>query len=169
MRPVAGFSYAHQQAHLEKLLEIDLPHCVRLRPHLVVGPHAHPAVRRVLRQPVYPRVPQPHALFQCVHEDDLARAVLLCLQSDARGPYNIATEDSFTVREAIRARRGFSIGVSARAAHSLARFMTRHFNYDLDPVWIERTSHTLLINCRRAISELGWRARYSARQALAAT
>jgi UDP-glucose 4-epimerase len=169
MRPMPGFSYAQQQAHLERLLEIDLPQCVRLRPHVIVGPHAHATVRRVLRQPFYPRLPRPHALFQCVHEDDLAQAVLLCLQSTARGAYNIATEDSFTLREAIRARRGFNLGVPRATASSLARFASRYLHYELDPVWIERASHTLLINCRRAIAELGWRTRYTARQALAAT
>jgi UDP-glucose 4-epimerase len=169
LKPFPGFAYAEQQAHLERLLEIDLPHCVRLRPHVIVGPHAHPIVRRVLRQPCYPKLVQPYALFQCVHEDDLAEAVLLCLTSTARGAYNIATEDSFTLREAIRARRGFSVGVSSRTAGSLIKLASRYLHYEIDPVWIERASHTLLINCRRAIAELGWHTRYSARQALATT
>ena len=39
----------------------------------------------------------------------------------------------------------------------------------IDPAWLDRVSHTLLINCRRAIIELGWRRRYTAREALAAT
>ena len=169
LKPFPGFAYAEQQAHLERLLEIDLPHCVRLRPHVIVGPHAHPVVRRIVRQPFYPKLAEPHALFQCVHEADLAQAVLLCLTSTARGAYNIATEDSFTLREAIRARRGFSVGVSERAAGSLVSLANRYLGYDVDPVWLDRTSHTLLINCRRAIAELGWRNRYTARQALAAT
>jgi nucleoside-diphosphate-sugar epimerase len=169
LKPVPGFAYAEQQAHLERLLEIDLPHCVRLRPHVIVGPHAHPALRRVLRQPFYPKLAQPYALFQCVHEDDLAEAVLLSLRSTARGAYNIATDDSFTLREAIRARRGFSLGVSSDTAGSLVRLAGRYLRYDIDTVWMERASHTLIINCRRAIAELGWRTRYTARQALATT
>ena len=169
LKPFPGFAYAEQQAHLERLLDIDLPHCVRLRPHLIVGPHAHRVVRRALRQPFYPKLAQPHALFQCIHEDDLAQAVLLCLTSTARGAYNIATEDSFTLREAIRARRGFSVGVSRSTAGSFVNLANRYLSYDVDPVWLDRASHTLLINCRRAIAELGWRNRYTARQALAAT
>jgi nucleoside-diphosphate-sugar epimerase len=169
LNPLPGFAYAERQAHLERLLDLDLPHCVRLRPHVIAGPHADPLVRRVLRQPFYPKLAQPHALFQCVHEDDLAQAVLLCLASTARGAYNIATEDSFTLREAIRARTSFSFGVPRRAAGSLVKLANRYLSYDIDPLWLERVSHTLLINCRRAIVELGWRSRYSARQALAAT
>jgi len=169
LRPAPGFAYAEQHAHLERLLDIDLPRCVRLRPHLIVGPHAHPAVRRVLRQPFYPKLAQPPALFQCIHEDDLAHAVLLCLTSKAQGAYNIATEDSFTVREAIRARGRFSVGVSYHVAESLVNWANRYLSYGVDPAWLDRASHTLLINCRRAIAELGWRNRYTARQALAAT
>lgn len=169
LRPLAGFIYAQQQARLETLLALDFPHCVRLRPHLIVGPNAHPSIRRVLHQPLYPRGSEPEALFQCVHEQDLAAAVLLCLRSGAHGPYNIAAEDSFTLRDAIRARRGFSFGVPVNAARSAVQLAARYLRYELDPVWIERAAHTVLINCRRAMAELGWRTRYSARQALAAT
>jgi UDP-glucose 4-epimerase len=169
LRPLAGFAYAEQQARLEALLALDFPHCVRLRPHLIVGPNAHPSIRKVLHQPLYPRGSEPEPLFQCVHEQDLAGAVLLCLRSRAHGAYNIAAEDSFTVRDAIRARRGFSFGVPASAARSALRLATRYLRYEIDPVWIERAAHTVLINCRRAMAELGWRTRYSAQEALAAT
>jgi nucleoside-diphosphate-sugar epimerase len=169
LRPLAGFAYAEQQARLEALLALDFPHCVRLRPHLIVGPNAHPSIRKILHQPLYPRGSEPDALFQCVHEQDLAGAVLLCLRSRAQGAYNIAAEESFTLRDAIRARRGFSLGVPSNAARSALRLATRFLGYELDPIWIERAAHTVLINCRRAMAELGWRTRYSAQQALAST
>jgi nucleoside-diphosphate-sugar epimerase len=169
LRPLAGFAYAMEQAQLEQLLAIDFAHCVRLRPHLIVGPHAHPMVRRFLRQPFYPRLAEAEPLFQCVHEEDLANAVLLSLNPEAHGAYNIATEESFTLRDAVRARRGFSFGVSLPSANSILRIAARYLRYELDPVWMQRAAHTVLINCRRAIIELGWRARYTAHQALAAT
>jgi nucleoside-diphosphate-sugar epimerase len=169
LRPLAGFAYAQRQARLEALLALDFPHCVRLRPHLIVGPNAHPSIRKVLHQPLYPRGSEPDPLFQCVHERDVACAVLLCLRSRAQGAYNIAAEESFTLRDAIRTRRGFSFGVPVNGARSALRLATRYLRYELDPVWIERAAHTVLINCRRAMAELGWRTRYSAREALAAT
>jgi nucleoside-diphosphate-sugar epimerase len=169
LRPLPGFSYAEQQAHLEQLLAIDFPRCVRLRPHLVVGPHAHPAVRRFLRQPFYPRLGEPPPLFQCVHEDDLADAVLLCLKSEAHGPYNIASDDSFTLRDALRTRRGFNVGLPVHRAESFVRLAARYFRYEIDPRWMQRAAHTVLINCRRAVTELRWRSRYTAQEALAAT
>jgi nucleoside-diphosphate-sugar epimerase len=167
--PLPGFAYAEQQAHLEQLLAIDFPQCVRLRPHLIVGAHAAPAIRRILGQPFYPRAPGPPALFQCVHEDDLAAAVLLCLDSDARGAYNIATEDSFSLRDALRVRHGLSIGLAPSLAEKTFDWGSRLLRLDLERAWVERASHTLLVNCRRALIDLGWRRRYTALDALAAT
>lgn len=169
LEPLSGFRYAQELAHLEKLLAIDLPSCVRLRPALIVGPHADPAVRRFLRQPFYPRPGEPQPLFQCVHEDDLASAVLLCLDSQARGAYNIASEESFTLRDAICRRHRLGMALSPAGAQRGLRLANRFLKWRIDPAWLERASHTVLLNCRRAIIELGWRWRYSAHEALATT
>ena len=104
LRPCPSFLYAEHTAHLEQLLAIELPECVRLRPHVTLGPHAHPLLKRLVKQPFFVRLPDPQPLLQCVHEDDVAQAVMLCLENDARGAYNLAADDSFSLRDAIRAR-----------------------------------------------------------------
>ena len=167
LKPLPGFIYAEHEAHLDQLLAIELPECVRLRPQLIVGPRAHPAVRRLLKQPFYPRLPVPHPLFQCVHEDDLARAVLLCLTREARGAYNIAIEDSLTVRDAIRARRRLNGALPLTVAEFVLKAAGRFYGWNADPGILQALGHTLLVNCRRASIELGWRSSYSARAALA--
>ncbi|HUP94219.1 MAG TPA: NAD-dependent epimerase/dehydratase family protein [Burkholderiales bacterium] len=167
LKPLPGFIYAEHEAHLDQLLAIELPECVRLRPQLVVGPRAHPAVKRLLKQPFYPRLPVPHPLFQCVHEDDLARAVLLCLTREARGAYNIAIEDSLTVRDAIRARRRLNGALPLTVAEFALKAASRFYGWNADPGILQALCHTLLVNCRRATIELGWRSSYSARAALA--
>ena len=170
LRPLAGFAYAEREARLEQLLAIDFPQCARLRPHLIVGPHAHPALKRFLSLPLYPRASDPQPLFQCVHEDDLAAAILLCLENGGHGAYNLATEDSFSVRDAIRARHRLSLGLPPAAALKAYALGSRLFRLDTGPAaWLERASHTLLVNCRRAIVELRWHRKYSAHEALAAT
>ena len=167
LKPLPGFIYAEHEAHLDQLLAIELPECVRLRPQLIVGPRAHPAVKRLLKQPFYPRLPAPHPLFQCVHEDDLAQAVLLCLTREARGAYNIAIEDSLTVRDAIRARRRLNGALPLTAVEFALKAAGRFYGWNADPGILQALSHTLLVNCRRATIELGWRSSYSARAALA--
>lgn len=166
LHPLAGFAFAEEQAHLERLLAIDVPECVRLRPHLVVGPHAQRALKVLLRQPFYLRE-HARALFQCLHEDDLADAIVRSLRSEARGAYNLATEDSFSLRDALAARHTFTFGVSMATATRLLAIGARLFRLDADAAWIERATHTLLVNCRRAAIELGWRPTYTALDALA--
>ncbi|HYC44764.1 MAG TPA: NAD-dependent epimerase/dehydratase family protein [Burkholderiales bacterium] len=169
LRPFANSRYAREQAHLEQLLTIDFPQCVRLRPHLIAGPHADRRLKRVLRQPFYPGLPDPQPLYQCVHEDDLAAAVLRVLESDARGPYNIAAEDSFSLKDAIRRRHLLAFALSRDRARSALAFASRHLRWELDPIWLDIAGETLLVNCRRAVTELGWRCRYTGLEALAAT
>jgi nucleoside-diphosphate-sugar epimerase len=169
LKPLPGFLYAEHQAQLEQLLAIELPQCVRLRPPIMVGPHAHPALKWLLRQPFYVRLPGPAPLMQCIHEDDLVRAVVLCLNTDARGPYNLASEDSFSLREAIRGRNWLQAGVPSFVAHAALRATGRLQRWGADPGLMQALSHNSLINCRRAMVELGWRSRYSAKAALAST
>ncbi|MGZ5225515.1 MAG: NAD-dependent epimerase/dehydratase family protein [Burkholderiales bacterium] len=52
LKPLPGFLYAQHQAHLEHLLAIEVPECVRLRPHVKLGPHADPMIKHLLNQPL---------------------------------------------------------------------------------------------------------------------
>jgi UDP-glucose 4-epimerase len=169
LNPLPGFLYAQHQAQLEHLLAIEMPECVRLRPHVIVGPHAHPMVKRLLSQPFYLRLNEPEPLFQCIHEDDLALAVILSLESDVRGAFNLAGEESFTLREALSARAWLTTGLRPSFVASASRFAGRVLRWGADPGIVQAMSHTLLVNCRRAIAELGWRSHYTAKAALATT
>ena len=51
LAPLPGFLYALHKAHLEQLLEAEFPECVRLRPHVILGPHAQPLLRQLLALP----------------------------------------------------------------------------------------------------------------------
>lgn len=166
LKPCPGFLYAQHQAQLERQLAIELPECVRLRPQPIVGPRAPPALKWVLRQPFYPKLPEPQPLIQCVHEDDVARAVLSCLHSDVRGPYNLAIEDSFSFRDAIQARHVLRAAVSPAAVKAAIRTVGRLQRWTTDPGVLEPLFHTLIVNCRRAAVDLGWRNSYTAMEAI---
>ena len=165
--PLPEFHYARHLAHLEKLLEIEFPECVRFRPHLILGPHARPALKRLFGFPCYVRVPEPYPLLQCVHEQDTVQAVLLALERPVSGPFNLAIEDNFSFREIVRRRHRLAVPlppVLARAGLSLGR---RWFGWGGELAWIEGFTRTLLVNCRRAAVELGWRSSHSAASVLA--
>lgn len=167
--PLPRFLYAQHKAHLEQLLAIEFPECVRLRPHVVLGPNAQPLLKRLLNQPCYLKLPEPHPLLQCVHEDDVARAVLACLETTVRGPFNLAVDDNFSFRDAIRARRRLRVPLPLGTARGALTLAWKWWGWGGEPAWIEGIARTLLINCRRARIELGWRSQFTAAEVLAQT
>lgn len=167
--PLPDFLYARHKAHLEQLLEIEFPECVRLRPHVILGPNAQPLLKQLLNQPCYIHVRQPYPLLQCVHGDDVAQAVLLALEREVRGPFNLAVEDNFSFRDAIRSRHRLAVPLPLFAARVGLRLAWRFYGWGGEPAWIEGLTRTLLINCRRAAVELGWRSTHDAASVLAQT
>jgi nucleoside-diphosphate-sugar epimerase len=168
LAPLAGFRYGEHKAQLERLLETDVPECVRLRPHVILGPHAQPLLLQLLSLPLYPALPSPCPSLQCVHEDDVARAVLLAIERGVRGPFNLAAEDGFSYRELIRRRHRFALPLPLGIARALLRASWRLTGWGGEPGWIEGLAHTLTLDCRRANNELGWHARYDAGATLTA-
>lgn len=167
--PLQQFLYAQHKAHLEQLLAIEFPECVRLRPHVILGSHAQPVLRQLLDQPCYVRLPEPYPLLQCVHEDDVAQAILLCLEREVRGAINLAVEDNFSFRDAIKSRHRLSVPLPLSVARGGLNLVWKLSGWGGEPAWIDGLTQTLLINCRRAHVELGWRSRYSAAEVLART
>lgn len=164
--PLPGFLYARHKALLEEMLAIEFPQCVRLRPHVILGPNAQPVLKRLLRQPFYPRLDEPHPRLQCVHEDDVADAILRALDAGS-GAYNLAVEDNFCFRDVIRQRQRVSVPLAPRTARAALEIVWKFTGWGGEPAWVDGLTQTLLINCRRAITELGWRSRHNAASAIA--
>lgn len=160
LRPLPGFLYAGHKALLENALASEFPDCVRLRPHVILGPHAQPLLKWLLRQPFYPRLPQPQPRLQCVHENDVASAILLCLQRAARGPYNLAAAEPVSYRALIERRHKVALPLPLAAARAGAKLAWKFWGWGGEPAWIEGLTRTLLLDCRRARNELGWRPHY---------
>jgi nucleoside-diphosphate-sugar epimerase len=164
--PLPGFLYARHKVEVEQHLESRFPECVRLRPHAILGPHAQPLLRRLLQQPFHLRLPDPHPLLQCVHEDDVARAVLLALVSEVRGPFNLSSPDTFSFRDAVRRGGRFSIALPLGIARAGFAIAWRLSGWGGEPAWLEGLSRPLILDCSRAARELGWQASHSAAAAI---
>jgi nucleoside-diphosphate-sugar epimerase len=169
LAPLPGFLYARHKAELERWLEAECPECVRLRPHVVLGPNAQPVLRQLLALPCYPMLPDPQPRLQCVHEDDVARAVVLALERDVSGPFNLAVGDSFAYRDAVRSRHRHAVPVPPRAARAALELAWRIKGWGGEPGWLDGLARTLTLDCRRAAKELGWTSAHDAAAALAAT
>ena len=166
LQPLPGFLYGQHKARLERLLELEFPGCVRLRSHVILGPGAQPLLRQLLNQPFYVRLSEPHPLLQCVHEDDVARAVCSALLRDVHGAFNLATEDSFTFRDALRRRHWLTLPLPPSAAKAGVRLAWNFSGWGGEPAWVDGLTRTLLLNCRRSALELGWRSTRSAFEVL---
>ena len=123
---------------------------VRLRPHWLVGPNSDSVLARLLRQHLTLRQ-QTASRLQCVHEDDVVEAILQALNSKLRGAFNLACKESVTLSEMHRQARWLRLPMAARL---LARRL------DTASGCIDALSRSLVLNTKRARTELGWKPRY---------
>ncbi|BBP03657.1 hypothetical protein TPL01_11960 [Sulfuriferula plumbiphila] len=156
LKPIPGFLYGEHKAELEHWLTAHYPDVVRLRPHIILGAHAQPLLKALLRQPCYVRLPDPQPLLQCVHEDDVAAAIVLALRQPATGAYNLAADDSFSFRDAIRARSRVAVPVAPKLAGAALSLAWKLTGAGGEPGWMEGVHRSLTLNCGRARNELGW-------------
>jgi UDP-glucose 4-epimerase len=159
--PIPGFLYGEHKAALEHWLDRHHPNVVRLRPHIILGRHAQPLLKNLLRQPFYVRLPDPQPLLQCVHEEDVSAAIQLALKRPASGAYNLSAPDSFNFRDAIRRRQRWALPLSPRLARSALALTWRLTGIGGEPGWMEGVDHSLTLDCDKAQRELGWQPQHS--------
>ncbi|MGH8672639.1 MAG: NAD-dependent epimerase/dehydratase family protein [Burkholderiales bacterium] len=166
LNPLPDFLYAAHKVELEKHLAQTLPQALVLRPHVILGPHAQPQLKQLLRMPFYLRLPDPQPQLQCVHEDDVAQAVILGLFSGVSGAVNLAAADTFSVRDVIRGHHPHAVGLAPRLAQGLLTAAWAISGWGGEPAWVTGITRGLTLNCDRAAARLNWIARYSSRQSV---
>lgn len=157
-----NFFYAEDKIAVEALLDdwgaqANAPRIARLRPHVILGPNAQPFLRLLLRAPVRIGLPMPAPQLQCVHELDVAAAVLAALKHAAHGAFNLACADSASLgdMQAILGTRG--VRVSPRIAQAAMTLAWRARLAPTDPAWMQALRFDLTLDTRRARTALGWR------------
>lgn len=160
LAPQASFLYACHKAELESWLEANLPWAVRLRPHIILGPHALPLLKFLLRQPCYLCLPDPQPQLQCVHEEDVATAIIASLENEVRGAFNLAAAGTFSFRALIRARHAPSFGLPPWLVRGILSGVWRLSGAGGEPGWLNAANRSLTLDCGRAQRELGWQPAY---------
>jgi nucleoside-diphosphate-sugar epimerase len=175
-------AYGREKAYVERYLDaFELRHTqirvVRLRPCFVFKRESGSEQMRIFAGPLVPRwllrpgrVPLlaiPGGLrFQAVHAGDVAEAVRLALVSDARGAFNIATDDIIDARVLGQILRARIVTVPAGAIR-----VAVGFGWLLHLLPADRELVNLLLNLptldsTRAHRELGWQPRHVGTEAL---
>ena len=191
VRPAARLFYAQEKAEIEELLAAEAAEhpelaVYLLRPPVVLGPNTLGA-KDLLPGPLAPlgrrlaeaanrRLPVPVPLVvptmpvQFVHEEDVGRALLLCvLGAGPPGPYNIAGDGVLTAVDVAREYGALPIPVPAAPAELAARAISRLPFLPPAAEWVEAFSHPAIMDTTKAREQLGWRPRYSGLEALRAT
>ena len=163
LQPLPGFGYAQDKKDTEEQLikaEANGLRCLRLRPHIILGPHAQPFLRGVLRLPFYPKLVHPAPKLQVVHEVDVVAAIQSGLFSDATGAVNLASDDSLSFEEMQKVRHRFPVGIHPALAKACAARAFRHLGIGPDPAWSAGLDRALVLDCARAHTLLSWRPRF---------
>jgi UDP-glucose 4-epimerase len=160
LAPLPGFLYAENKAELERWIALHAAQAVVLRPHIILGPHALPLLRQLAAMPVYPRVPDPQPRLQCIHETDVARAILAALRSNSAGAFNLAWPEPFAWRSLARTSHRRTIGLPLPWLRAALWLAWRVGGWGGEPGWLAGAARSLTLDCTRARDELGWTAQY---------
>jgi nucleoside-diphosphate-sugar epimerase len=185
-RPAARLFYAQEKAELEHLLEAEAASgdlaLYLLRPPVVVGPNVigakdvlpgplAPLGRRLFNRPRRLPVPVPMVVpehpMQLIHEDDVGRALQLCIVgAGPPGAYNIAGDGVVTAGDVAREFGALPIRVPAGPSQAAARAFARLPFLPPAAEWVEAASKPVLMDTTKAREQLGWQPRYSGLEAL---
>jgi nucleoside-diphosphate-sugar epimerase len=188
-RPAARLFYAQEKAELEHLLDAESATTpglalYLLRPSVVLGPHAVGAkdvlpgplaplgrlLGRPRRLPVRVPVVTPELRLQFVHEEDVGRALQLCVvAAGPPGAYNIAGDGVLTAADVAREFGALPIPVPPGPAQLAARGVARLPFLPQAAQWVEALSRPVIMDTAKAKQQLGWRPRYTGWEALRAT
>jgi UDP-glucose 4-epimerase len=184
-----GFYYSRQKAELEELLgellaESNLEAYV-FRPCIVAGPRATMLIEQtveavrigdplpLLRKGVgklplvKPILPDPGALIQLVHHDDVARAMAAAICGDGPpGAYNLAGEGGVRVRD-IAGALGWRWIPLPRPAVSLGTAAARRLSFASPKLeWAIAAATPVLMDAAKARRDLSWKPQHSAQKTL---
>lgn len=178
---VPSSTYAQHKAAVERLLDRfgrDHPDTTlsRIRPGLVfqgsaageiarlfLGPLVPTALVRRVRPPIVPIPDQ--LIFQAVHADDVARAIVLVLDQRAAGAFNVAADPWLRPADLAKALGGRRAQLPLGALRALAAATWKLHLQPTEPGWIDLAASVPLMSTAR-IRELGWKPRHSSLDAL---
>lgn len=162
-REQPAFAYAANKFAVEAFLdtfEAEHPHVAiaRLRPAILVGSRMEHALGQAFEARLFPDLGGPESPL--VWDEDVATAVVLCLQKRARGAFNLVAEAGATPAELAEAGglRLLPIPPAARraAGELLSLFARLGGTPPADPSWLSLELPPLAFSSDKARRELGW-------------
>ena len=172
LRGNEDFTYAKNKREIEDLMQAfmaahaDIAVTI-LRPCFVVGPGFDNPLARYLQKPVV-ILPRRSAPFQFVHEDDLIRVMIMCLEDTVAGIYNVAGEGTVTFPEAVALLGNKVIYLPARLMYPLNNlfwFLRFRFLTEFPSPGLNLILYPWIASSQRLIEKTGFQYRYDSRSA----
>lgn len=160
-RGIPSFAYAEDKVAVEAWLdgfERDNPQIrlVRLRPHVILGPYAQPFLKKLLNQPICPRLADPQPRVQCVWEDDVVEAIIKATFGDVRGGYNLAADPPLSFKHLLQLSNRRVITVPLPLLSLAHKALWRFSGALEEPGWLQGMRYSLVVDSTKAQRELGW-------------
>jgi UDP-glucose 4-epimerase len=174
--------YSRQKAQVERMLDafeqaVPRVRVVRLRKALVFKREAASEIARLflgrrvplrllgwLRPPLLPVTK--HLAVQAVHSLDAGEAYRLAVRFDAQGAFNIAADPVLDVPALARIAGAWPVRVPERALRLLVQASWRARLQPTDAGWLDLARCAPIMDTSRAESELRFRPRFTAEEAL---
>jgi len=171
LRANPEFKYAAGKAEVEAMCKEFMekhPETIMsiIRPCVIYGLLVNNYLSGLLTMPVAVGIREYDPRVQFVHEDDVVGAILMILEKEARGPFNLAPPDALTIREAVEISKKPSLFLPEALMEPLLKLIWKlklEFNH-LPPSFLEYLRYPWLLDSSRLRDELGYEFRYSSRE-----
>lgn len=168
------FGYSSDKAELEQMVAEfaqDCPSCVTswVRPTTVMGPNSDNFLSRFLiGSPYLLDLGHPAYRMQFVHEEDVAKAMMVILESNLSGPFNIAPSDALTVAEIaeMTGKPRLVLPHSIAYLGTWLAWQSRARMFEIPPGFLWFVRYPWLVAANRLRDELGFQFQYSSRETL---
>lgn len=172
IRPHPGFRYAKDKAEVEFLCREFMqehPEAIMsiIRPCVVYGPLVNNYLSDLLTGlPLVTGLRGADPELQFIHEDDVIGAILMILEKQAGGPFNLAPPDTITLQEVIALSGKPKVFLPERLMLLLLRlnWKLRIPFMKVPPSFLDFIRYEWVLDSRRLREELGYKFRYSSRE-----
>lgn len=139
-----------------------------LRPVNVLGYHVRSAIGRYLRNQRVPTVMGFNPMMQFIHEDDLAEAIVLAIESRTRGVFNVVGPGAVPLHVAIREIGSTPMPLPELAVRPVIQRLFRWGLYPFPPRAIDFAKYQCTLDGTRFREATGFTPRFSLGETFAA-
>ncbi len=172
LRPSREFKYSADKGRVEELCREHAERCPEslvsvIRPCVVYGPLVNNFLSDLITKfPLAPGLKGYGPPLQFIHEDDVARGIMMMIERDAVGAYNFAPSDYVTMSEVVAMAGKRSLSLPDSLVEPLLGFNWRHqlSEFQLPPSFLEFMRYPWVLDNSKLTDELGYEFRYSTRE-----